>query len=87
MSETNDAVIDEILWSIRQSGRLEKFIKLFEPKPLPGFRPHRDKEITLDALALKTAFASGALDQHERFVQIIRGSQPDSNSIKESIEE
>lgn len=66
--------LKSLLFDIRQHAAFQELLAAVEYPRLPQFRPSRAD--TLETMGAKTVFASGALDQHERWLTVLTGQVP-----------
>lgn len=67
--------LKSLLFDIRQHPAFEEFQRAVEAPRLPQFRQLRGD--TLETMGAKTVFASGQMDQHDRWIHLLTGQVPE----------
>lgn len=67
-----------LLVVMRQHPGFQELLKALEPQPLPRYRVSKGKDVP--TMGAETIYASGALDQHERWVALLTGASQETNS-------
>lgn len=64
--------LDDLLFHIRQHAAFNELMRTVPSPEMPRYRPSKGGD--LESLGASTAYASGARDQHERWLALFIGS-------------
>jgi hypothetical protein len=71
---THSPALKDLLFNIGQHPAFAELQKAVEPPALPLYRPLKHE--TLEQMGARTVFASGQVDQHERWLHLLTGQVP-----------
>ncbi len=77
--------LKSLLFEIRQHAAFQELLNVVEPPRLPQYRPLKND--TLETMGAKTVFASGQIDQHERWLTTLTGGQVPARETETSQQE
>jgi hypothetical protein len=76
--------LKDLLFRIRQHPGFQELLHTLEPPGLPRYR--KSKALDVATMGAETIYASGALDQHERWIALLTGqASQETNSMKEKL--
>ena len=67
-----------LLFIMRQHAAFPELLKAVEPQATPRYRPSKGKDVP--TMGAEMIYASGTLDQHERWIALLTGASQETNS-------
>lgn len=63
--------LKDLLFKVRQHPAFQELLEAVEAPRTPRYRPSKGKDVP--TLGAETIYASGALDQHDRWIALLTG--------------